>query len=138
MPEMAQLPGFRTKNAARRMRTWFAALQRAKSLNPSSYPSRRAPASDALPPPKAWKDRNPDGAQRLVVVRSTVRTLAEELHLPQENLLTPEYQRRLAWSPPHDLSTASVADSLRELGARDWQVRAVAGPLSHELLAAAD
>ncbi|WP_147917345.1 HRDC domain-containing protein [Ruania zhangjianzhongii] len=138
MPQLAQLPGFRTKNAARRMRTWFEALQRAKDLDPSRYPSRRAPASDTLPPPKAWKDRNPEGAQRLVLVRATVRMLAEELHLPQENLLTPEYQRRLAWSPPKDLSTESVADYLRGLGARDWQVQAVADALSHELVTATD
>lgn len=136
MPELAQLPGFRTKNAARRMRTWFEALQRAKDLDPARYPSRRASASDTLPPPKAWRDRNPEGAERLTVVRATVRTIADELHLPQENLLTPEYQRRLAWSPPEDLGAESIADSLRGLGARDWQVQAVAGALSHELLAA--
>lgn len=138
MPALAQLPGFRTKNAARRMRTWFEALQRVQDLDPSRYPSRRAPASDTLPPPKAWRDRNPEGAQRLTVVRATVRTIAEELHLPQENLLTPEYQRRLAWSPPQDLRADSIADSLRALGARDWQVQAVADPLSHELLTATD
>lgn len=136
MPELAKLPGFRTKNAARRMRTWFEALQRARDLEPSSYPSRRAATSDTLPPPKAWRDRNPEGAERLVVVRATVRSLAEELHLPQENLLTPEYQRRLAWSPPSRISSESVAENLRELGARDWQVQAVADALSHQLLAA--
>ena len=137
MPELGRLPGFRTKNAARRLRTWFEAVQRAKSLDPSDYPSRRAPASDALPPPKAWRDRNPEGAERLVVVRSTVRTLAEELHLPQENLLTPEYQRRLAWSPPRRISAESVAESLQSLGARDWQIEQVADALSHQLLHAA-
>lgn len=137
MPELAKLPGFRTKNAARRLRTWFEAIQRAKAIDPAQYPSRRAPASDALPPPKAWRDRNPEGAERLVVVRATVRTLAEELRLPQENLLTPEYQRRLAWSPPRRITEESVAESLHQLGARDWQIEQVAGALSHELLDAA-
>ncbi|WP_022916187.1 HRDC domain-containing protein [Ruania albidiflava] len=137
MAELGRLPGFRTKNAARRLRTWFEALRRATALDPSSYPSRRAPVSDSLPPPKAWRDRNPEGAERLVVVRSTVRTIAEELHLPQENLLTPEYQRRLAWSPPRRISAEAVAESLHELGARDWQIEQVADALSHQLLDAA-
>src|SRR5699024_2826195 len=115
----------------------FESLRRATALDRASFPSRRAPVSDILPPPKAWRDRNPEGAERLVVVRSTVRTIAEELHLPQENLLTPEYQRRLAWSPPRRISAEAVAESLHELGARDWQIEQVADARSHQLLATA-
>ncbi|HKS03071.1 MAG TPA: ribonuclease D, partial [Arthrobacter sp.] len=34
--------------------------------------------------------------------------------------------RRVAWRPPADLSEAAIADELRELGARPWQVGLVA------------
>ena len=53
------------------------------------------------------------------------RARAHELNVPVENLLTPDYVRRVMWEPPdadeRDLSDA-VADRLRALGAREWQV----------------
>jgi ribonuclease D len=55
-----------------------------------------------------------------------VTKVAEELDLPLENLLTPEYLRRVAWNPPAEISPETVADALRELGARAWQVDAIA------------
>ena len=45
--------------------------------------------------------------------------------MPTENLLTPDHLRRVAWRPPAELSAESLADSLRELGAREWQVERV-------------
>ncbi|NUS50583.1 MAG: hypothetical protein HOQ22_06010, partial [Nocardioidaceae bacterium] len=46
-------------------------------------------------------------------------------HLPVENLLTPDYVRRLLWEPPDpeaDDLVELVAARLTGLGARDWQV----------------
>jgi ribonuclease D len=59
--------------------------------------------------------------------------LAEELNVPVENLLTPEFVRRLMWEPP-DSATESglsevVAERLRGLGARQWQVDLATDPL---------
>ena len=43
--------------------------------------------------------------------------LAEELSIPVENLLTPEYLRRVCFAPEADLSL-----QLLNLGARQWQI----------------
>ena len=49
-----------------------------------------------------------------------------QLKLPLENLLTPDYLRRVAWRPPEDITEAAIAEELRGLGARQWQVGLVA------------
>jgi ribonuclease D len=55
-----------------------------------------------------------------------VAEVAESLDMPVENLLTPDYLRRVAWSPPADADAESVGAALIELGARAWQVEATA------------
>lgn len=47
---------------------------------------------------------------------------SEEISIPIENLLTPDYLRRVAWTPPAEISLESVSEALRELGARPWQL----------------
>ncbi|WP_159620793.1 ribonuclease D [Ruania rhizosphaerae] len=130
--ELAALRPFKHKAAARRTRLWFEAVARAMALPASAHPPRRGPVSDTLPPPRAWKDRNPEAAARLDAVKLVVRSRAAELDLPQENLLTPDYQRRIAWDPPPDLSLVGVTSELEQLGARPWQIDQVG-----ELLAGA-
>jgi ribonuclease D len=58
-----------------------------------------------------------------------VRSLAETHNVPQENLLAPDTQRRVAWSPP-DPEVDAVADFLRSAGARPWQVELTAPALA--------
>jgi ribonuclease D len=54
--------------------------------------------------------------------------LALEHELPLENLLQPDLLRRVAWEPESD-----IALQLKELGARDWQIDAVAEKISAAL-----
>ncbi|QOR69101.1 ribonuclease D [Ruania alkalisoli] len=136
--ELAALRPFKHKAAARRTRLWFEAVARAMALPTSAYPARRGPVSDTLPPPRAWKDRNPEAAARLDAVKLVVRARAAELDLPQENLLTPEYQRRIAWDPPSDLSLVGVTSELEQLGARPWQIEQVGVLLAGALRSARD
>ena len=53
------------------------------------------------------------------------RRCADEHHLPVENLLTPDFVRRVMWEPPEadadDLADA-LAARLTQLGARPWQI----------------
>jgi ribonuclease D len=56
--------------------------------------------------------------------------VAETHGLPVENLLTPETLRRAAWSPPDPPTPDALAAAFRERGARDWQVRLTAAPVS--------
>ena len=50
-----------------------------------------------------------------------VEAIAEDLHMPTENLLTPEYLRRVAWHPP-EFTAEAIGAALAELGARPWQI----------------
>ncbi|WP_423924212.1 HRDC domain-containing protein [Frigoribacterium sp. 2-23] len=102
---------------------WWAALER--GLATSDLPSHRGPASDLLPPPRSWADKNPDADARYKMARPAVVEIAEDYDLPVENLLTPEHLRRIAWEPPADLTPDAVASELRSLGAREWQIDAV-------------
>ncbi|MFJ2552736.1 ribonuclease D [Microbacterium sp. NPDC087591] len=87
-------------------------------------PRERVP-SDALPPPRAWVDRNPEADARLKAARPVVEAIAEELSMPTENLLTPEYLRRVAWDLPGE-SAEDIGDALAALGARPWQIEQTA------------
>lgn len=133
--ELAGMREYRNRGAVRRITVWADAVERALALDAGDLPPRRGPLGDTLPPPRSWKDKNPDGAVRLDNVRTRVRDLASEHHLPQENLLTPDFQRRLAWAPPKPITPGSVGEELRRLGAREWQVGLVAVPLAEALLA---
>jgi ribonuclease D len=130
--QLLTIPQFAGRATRRRAAVWQAAVGRALSLPESALPGRRAPARDALPPPRAWQDRDPDAAGRLERIKACVRAVAEAHDLPQENLLAPDTQRRLAWAPPPaDLD--AVADFLRACGARPWQVELCAAPLAAAL-----
>ena len=107
---------------------WWAAIER--GMTTDDLPSHRGPAGDTLPPPRSWADKSPMADARYRHARPVVAAIAEELELPVENLLTPELLRRLCWEPPIPFDTETLAAALRDLGARRWQVEAVAGPLA--------
>nr|WP_319593314.1 ribonuclease D [Georgenia subflava] len=132
--ELVKVREFGGKGTRRHAAYWQAAVSRALALPESELPPRRAPhAPGELPPPRSWAERNPEAAERLDVVRASVRALAEENALPQENLLSPRVQRRLAWEVKPRPSTGHVTDRLLALGARQWQVGVVAEPLTQAL-----
>lgn len=103
---------------------WWAAIEAGRAV--TELPLERATGGDTLPPPRAWVDRNPEADARLKAARPVVEHRAEELHMPTENLLTPELLRRVAWSPPQPPTAASVGDALASLGARPWQIEQTA------------
>ena len=89
--------------------------------------------SDAPPPQRAWADRDPVASARLQQVRDALTAFGEEQHIPVENLLTPDYLRRVLWRPPTPADEESVAHALTDLGARGWQV-SLAAPLIVEAI----
>ena len=129
------LKGFRGRGAERYAAQWVEALRGARALGEKELPPLAA-RYDGPPPPRAWSEKDPVAAARLSTARQTLAELAADLNLPLENLLTPDYVRRLLWEAPEAESESAlrdlVADRLRELGARAWQVE-----LTSELLAAA-
>jgi ribonuclease D len=129
------LKGFKGRGAERYANQWVAALRTARELPESELPPMAA-RYDGPPPPRAWADRDPVAAARLSHARASLKHRAEELNVPVENLLTPDYVRRLLWEPPGTSSSPDlpelVAARLTELGARPWQVE-----LTRDLLVAA-
>jgi ribonuclease D len=119
---LISLRGFRGRGAERYANQWVAALQAARALPEKDLPAVAA-RYDGPPPPRTWADRDPVAAARLSRARTELKQLAEDNRIPVENLMTPDYVRRLLWEPPDgaDLSTA-VRERLMTLGAREWQV----------------
>jgi ribonuclease D len=124
------LKGFRGRGAERYANQWVEALRRARALPEDQLPPIAA-RYDGPPPPRAWADRDPVAAARLAKARVAMKSLADQHDLPVENLLTPDYVRRLMWEPPSDDDALEerVSARLGELGARRWQIDLTCGLL---------
>ncbi|MEV0380979.1 HRDC domain-containing protein [Nonomuraea sp. NPDC050643] len=129
---LTEISAFTGRSARRHMSDWLSAVARARALPENQLPAPSTPG-DGPPPPNRWADRDPAAAKRLAAARAVVATLADEHHMPTENLLQPDAVRRLTWEPPADLSEESVTARLRELGAREWQLRLTAQPIGKAL-----
>jgi len=127
--QLTALPVFSGPSNRRQAGRWLSAIERARRLPERDLPPHALPG-DGPPPPRAWKDRDPEAAARLTRCREAVQALAEQHRVPVENLLTPDLLRRLCWRPPDDVSAEGIASALSAAGARPWQVALVAGPLS--------
>ena len=117
------------RSIARYQRQWLDAVRRAQALPEAELPPLTL-RSDGPPPQRAWGDRDPVAAERLATARAALTAFAEEHAIPVENVLSPDPLRRVIWSPPADRSAAGVADALRALGCRRWQVEIVAPMVS--------
>ncbi len=122
------LPGFGGRSVRRRARVWRAALAAARALPAAARPT--TPPLEGPPPPHRWAERDPVAAARLARCREVVTGTAAEHTLPPENLITPDTIRRLAWTPPEEVTPETVAATLRGYGARAWQVGLIADDLA--------
>ena len=131
-------PGFHGRGAERYSRTWVSTMAAVHDLAEEDLPTR-SPRVDGPPHPRLWAERDIVADRRFKAARASMLTLAEEHHLPVENLLTPDYVRRAMWSPPATREPADLADALRAqltaYGARPWQVLLVTGALTGAVLA---
>jgi ribonuclease D len=129
---LSTLPGFRNPAQRRLVRTWAAALRKARELPKAELPQASPPAAGP-PPPNRWTNREPAAADRLSGARETLEALAAHHEVPVENLLAPDLLRRLCWNPPQDIRADGLAAALRASGARPWQVALTAEPLAQAL-----
>jgi ribonuclease D len=130
--DLAAIRQFGIKLARRYLTTWIKAINRARDMEQAELPRPNAPG-DGPPPVNRWADRAPEAARRLEAARATVTGIAEDVVMPTENLLLPDTVRRLAWAPPETVDADTVAEFLRERGARNWQVGLTAEPLATAL-----
>ncbi|GAA3826826.1 ribonuclease D [Streptomyces chiangmaiensis] len=121
---LAALNGFGHRMGRRQVEQWQAAVDRAKGLPEAELPQPSQPVTGP-PPPRAWADKDPAAAARLTAARAAVSALAEQLNMPQENLVSPDTVRRVCWEPPKPADAESVAAALAGHGARPWQVEQV-------------
>jgi len=120
---LADLREFTGRASRSELDRWWSAIEH--GLSTDELPAVRVP-SDAPPPPRAWAARNPEADIRLKAAKAAVAVIAEQLDMPVENLLTPDFLRRVAWHPPQPADAASIGTALAQLGARPWQIEATA------------
>ncbi|MEU4830815.1 ribonuclease D [Streptosporangium sp. NPDC023615] len=130
---LTDIAPFTGRSARRHLRDWLAAISAARALPDSELPQPSV-QGDGPPPANRWMDRDPVAARRLAAARTVVAALADEHHMPAENLIQPDAVRRLTWEPPEVVDDATVAARLRELGAREWQISLTAHPIAKALL----
>jgi ribonuclease D len=130
--DLTALATMRNRGARRHLSVWLRSISTARLLPEDEQPEQ-SQAGDGPPPAHRWAERDPEAAKRLSTTRAVVSALADEHHLPSENLLQPDAVRRLTWSPPADLTAEEVAVALRAFGARNWQVELVSVPVARAL-----
>lgn len=125
--DLARVKEFNGRASRSQLDRWWAAIEAGRA--DPVQPSERGPG-DGMPPPRAWIDRNPAADARLKAARPRIEQLAADLHMPTENLLTPDTLRRIAWTPPEPVDTASIAEALAAHGARAWQIERTAAEIA--------
>lgn len=129
---LGRLRGFSSRGGQRYVKDFFGVVRIALALADSDLPTV-SQRHDGPPPARVWASKYPAAAARLSVCREVVSGLAAELDVPQENLLSPDAVRRLAWQPPQDVSAESVGEALASFAARPWQVELTAVSLADAL-----
>ncbi|MGV2900286.1 ribonuclease D [Microbacterium sp. AGC62] len=130
---LAGVKEFQGRASRSQLDRWWQAIVDGRASE--DLPRERVP-SDTLPPPRAWADRNPEADARLKAARPVVEAVAEELGMPTENLLTPEYLRRVAWDLPGE-TPEEISAALATLGARPWQIAQTAQKIADAFVEAA-
>jgi ribonuclease D len=109
--------------------TWWTAIERGRLTN--DLPPLRV-ASSGIPNHRNWAAKFPEADARLRRAREVITQISEEMSIPAENLLTPDYLRALCFEP-HDYTEEAVVKQLSELGARSWQIEFLGAALTAAL-----
>ncbi|MEY3537812.1 MAG: hypothetical protein RL645_626 [Actinomycetota bacterium] len=115
--ELASERSFHGRASRTYLDTWWTALQ--TGLATHDLPPLKV-THTGIPNHRSWPNRYPDAEARLKAVKPIISSLVEELSIPAENLLTPDYLRSLCWHF-NEWSEQQVDEHLASLGARSWQ-----------------
>ena len=132
---VAKVIGWRTKLESPPFGRWLKVLSNALLTPIDQQPEYKVPSNN-LPPIRVWKEKNPIGYARLTHARSHLINLAAELKIPVENLITPEFVRRVCWQEPPKSESGYqefIISELNKYGARDWQIGQVLAPLKNAI-----
>jgi ribonuclease D len=135
LEEVAKVIGWRTRLEAPPFGRWLKVLTTSLKTPITEQVELRV-ASQSMPPIKIWKEKNPLGYARLTHARAALIELSKQLQIPTENLITPDYVKRICWQdPPTNVSEyeSFVEGELTRLGARSWQVEQVVSVIAPHL-----
>lgn len=118
--DLASLKTFQGRASRTELNRWWKAILRGKTSEVVA--TRRPHNPDAIPHHRGWAERYPEAAARLTAARTALEAEAIRINMPVENLLTPALLRRVVWDPPDPATQDAIADNLRRLGAREWQI----------------
>ncbi|MGB3696529.1 MAG: ribonuclease D [Gordonia sp. (in: high G+C Gram-positive bacteria)] len=127
---LVRLPVFGGPRQRRQADRWMRAIERARELPDAQLPPKKAPQV-GLPPYNRWDQRNPEAAARAGAARPVLKTIAEDVGVPQENLLAPDVIRNLCWEGV--AADQTVDQWLAEHDARPWQRELVADPIAEAI-----
>lgn len=134
---LLEIPEWRTRGTKKAAPRWWPSIEKALTLSEKELPTRRAPAGDGPPPPRAWPDKRPEAAVRLTEAKVALAEISERHDVPLENLLQPDAARRACWEY-RDGGVDWVENFLKMRSARPWQIELTAGPLAEAFARAAD
>lgn len=107
---------------------WVLVLDEAYKIPEENWPEMRA-RGDSLPAPRIWRDKFPIANAQLQHARRNLGEISEKFSIPQENLISPEIVKRIIFNegkevlvPDSAEARHELADALRSLGARKWQM----------------
>jgi ribonuclease D len=131
LEEVAKIIGWRTKLDAPPFSRWLKTLTNSLSTPTDEQPEYKV-VSNNLPPIRVWREKNPLGYARLTHARALLAELSAQLKIPVENLITPEFIRKVCWQePPKNISDYQefIKSELVKSGARSWQIEQVLSPM---------
>jgi ribonuclease D len=129
--DLTKLPIFGGHKQRRSAHVWLDALETART-NPD--PPDSAEPQNGPPPAVRWAKRKPEASARLDAARAQLSELSERVHVPTENLVSPELVRRLCWDWQGSADVSGAIETvLRDGGAREWQLALVVPVLTTAL-----
>jgi ribonuclease D len=121
-PQLAGNRSFVGRASRSYLDTWWKAIE--DGSNTRDLPTLKV-ATVGIPNHRIWPSRFPEADSRLKIVRPMIAEVAEQHGVPGENVLTPDFLRTLCFEPPA-LNLQAMSESLRALGAREWQIELTA------------
>ncbi|EPH02871.1 hypothetical protein HMPREF1531_02187 [Propionibacterium sp. oral taxon 192 str. F0372] len=116
---LRRIDGFKRRRARANEQAWLEAMDEVADMPEADLPPMKRP-SEGVPMPRNWERLRPEAHQRWEAVRPAIVTLAEELRLPVENLISPDSLRQVLWAP-ESTEDAGIATQLEGLDVRAWQ-----------------
>lgn len=127
LAQLCRVPGARNSRLASRI--WFDAVQQAERLPESALPVPGSGELAAWGTPggintRVWKKNNPDAWTQWQLVRDDLQSIADEIAVPPENLVSKAHAQKITWdlTVSHNIRTEDdLEDSLAQHQLREWQ-----------------